>query len=129
MFLLRKIIYVFLSSFLLFISPENLFTQKQVAHVEKPKNGTYTYTISFQEYGGKSNGATCTVIIAGDSIKVINNGSITGGKGSILEEGIIMQHKSGKWIIGHDKKDKEAQDIGGMGPAMIDFKKKIFFIY
>ena len=35
-----------------------------------PKSGTYTYDIAFAEWDGKSNGATCTVIIKGDSIKV-----------------------------------------------------------
>jgi hypothetical protein len=96
---------------------------------QKPKNGTYTYKIAFAEWSGKSLGATCTVIIKGDSIKVIHNGKpgLTGNKGDIFDEGIIMKHKkTGKWIIGHSPKDINAKEIGGCedGPTIIDFKNK-----
>lgn len=95
---------------------------------QKPKDGTYTYSIAFEEWQGKSLGATCTVIIKGDSIKVVHNGkgNLTGKKGDIIDEGMIMKHKTGKWIIGHDAKDKNADDIGGCsdGPRVIDFKRK-----
>jgi hypothetical protein len=103
-----------------------------LTHAQKPKNGTYTYSIAFAEWQGKSLGATCTVIIKGDSIKVIHNGkgNLTGKKGDILDQGIIMKHnKTGKWIIGHSDKDKEAKEIGGCseGPSVIDFKRKKFW--
>jgi hypothetical protein len=95
---------------------------------QKPKDGTYTYSIAFAEWQGKSLGATCTVIIKGDSVKVVHNGkgNLTGNKGDIIDAGIIMNHKSGKWIIGHNAKDKNATDIGGCsdGPRVIDFKNK-----
>jgi hypothetical protein len=95
---------------------------------QKPKDGTYTYSIAFAEWGGKSNGTSCTVIIKGDSINVIHNGTghLTGTKGEIIDQGTIMKHKSGKWIIAHDKKDKDAAEIGGCseGPTEIDFKRK-----
>jgi hypothetical protein len=96
---------------------------------QKPLSGTYTYAIAWAEWQGKSLGATCTVKIKGDSIKVIWNG--TGGmqehKGTILDEGIIMRHRrTGKWIIGHSAKDKDAKEVGGCeeGPTEIDFKRK-----
>jgi hypothetical protein len=97
------------------------------AFSQKPKNGSYTYKLAYDEWGGKSLGSTVTVIIKGDSIKIVNDGSTSGIKGETIDEGIIMQHKSGKWIIAHDKKDKDAPDIGGCGdgPREIDFKKKI----
>jgi hypothetical protein len=94
---------------------------------QKPKNGTYSYKIAFEEWQGKSLGATCTVIIKGDSIIVLNNGTITGKKGDILDRGIIMKHKkTGKWIIAQNANDKNAKEIGGCtnGPAVIDFKHK-----
>ena len=102
------------------------------SYAQKPKDGTYTYAVAFEEWQGKSNGATCTVIIKGDSIKVINNGTgnITGNEGDILDEGIIMRHtKTGKWIIGHSAKDKDAKEIGGCSdaPSIIDFKHKKYF--
>jgi hypothetical protein len=90
---------------------------------QRPKNGTYTYTIAFQEWGGKSLGATCSVQIKGDSIKIIHNGSgnLTGKKGDIIEHGIIIRHlRTGKWIIGKNWKDKYAKEIGGCsdGPLL-----------
>lgn len=104
-----------------------------VAFAQKPKDGTYTYSIAFAEWGGKSLGSTCTVIIKGDSIKIIHNGkkNLTGKKGEVIDEGIIMKHtKTGKSIIGHSKKDKDAKEIGGCsdGPAVIDFKHKRFWM-
>ncbi|MBL7763841.1 MAG: hypothetical protein JNL23_10490 [Chitinophagaceae bacterium] len=96
---------------------------------QKPANGIYTYSIAFAEWGGKSLGATCTVIIKGDSIKIVHNGkgNLTGNKGDIMDEGIIMKHKkTGKWIIGRKKEDINAKEIGGCseGPSVIDFKNK-----
>ena len=99
-----------------------------VTLAQKPKEGTYTYTVAFAEWNGKSLGATCTVIIKGDSIKVVHNGNgnLTGKKGDIIDAGIIIKHKSGKWIISHSANDKNADDIGGCsdGPTEIDFKRK-----
>jgi hypothetical protein len=101
-------------------------------HAQKPKSGTYTYTILFAEWQNKSLGTTCKVVVKRDSIKVINNGTgrLTGKKGDVIEQGIIMKHKSGKWIIGHSKKDKYAPEIGGCsgGPSVIDFKRRKFYI-
>ncbi|HEY5746637.1 MAG TPA: hypothetical protein VIU12_11210 [Chryseolinea sp.] len=97
-----------------------------------PKNGTYTYAIAFAEWDGKSNGATCTVVIKGDSIKVIHNGlgNLTGKKGEILDAGIIMKHKkTGKYIIAHNAADADASQANGCeGPSVIDFDKKKFWL-
>jgi hypothetical protein len=118
-------LFVFFSLTLLICSLSSVCAQK-------PGSGTYTYKIAWAEWGGKTLRATCTVIIKGDSIKVINNGrgNITGNKGDMLDEGIIMKHKkTGKWIIGKNEKDKSAKEIGGCsdGPSVIDFKKRIFW--
>lgn len=109
-----------------------LLCTSTVTFAQKPKDGSYNYAIAFAEWGGKSNGATCTVIIKGDSIKVIHNGTgnLTRKKGEIIDSGIIMKHKGGKWIVGHSPKDKNAKDIGGCseGPSEIDFKRKRFWL-
>lgn len=99
------------------------------ANAQKPKNGTYTYRVAFEEWQGKSLGATCTVTIKGDSITVINNGSLTGKKGDIIVKGFIMKHKTGKWIICRNQKDQYATEIGGCGdgPTIIEFKLKKFW--
>jgi hypothetical protein len=98
------------------------------ASEQKPKDGTYTYSIAFEEYGGKTLGSTCTVIIKGDSIIIVHNGkaNLTGKKGDVMDEGIIMKHiKTGKWIIAHPS-DINAPEIGGCGsgPTIIDLNVK-----
>ncbi len=111
---------------LIFILPFAIQTKGQV-----PKSGTYTYAVAFAEWNGKSNGATCKVVIKGDSIKVFHNGTgnMTGKKGEILEQGIILKHKkTGKYIIAHDKADIDAPEANGCeGPTIIDFVKKLFW--
>ena len=75
---------------------------------------------------------TCTVIIDNDSVKIIHNGdpNLTGNKGDVLYQGVILKHKSGKWIIGKCAKDKYAKEIGGCGdaPPIINFKKKVVLL-
>jgi hypothetical protein len=103
-----------------------------VLHAQIPKTGTYTYTVVFTEWNGKSHDARCTVVIKGDSIWVIHNGSanLTGKKGDILDQGIIMKHKkTGSYIIAHDASDADSDDANGCeGPSVIDFKRKVFWI-
>ncbi|MFD1001804.1 hypothetical protein ACFQ21_20940 [Ohtaekwangia kribbensis] len=109
-----------------------LLLSATIASGQIPKSGTYTYDIAFAEWGGKSNGANCTVIIKGDSIKVIHNGTgnLTGKKGDILEAGVIMKHKkTGKYIIARNPHDKDAEEANGCeGPSLIDFVKKKFWM-
>ena len=96
-------------------------------------NGTYRFALAFAEWQGKSMGEKVTVIINRDSIKVIYEGdghlTLT-KKGEIMDEGMIMKHKSGEWIIGKDDSDKNIDEIGGCtgGPAIIDFKNKKYWI-
>ena len=120
-FMLKYIILLFLFSLIATIS-----------FCQKPKDGAYTYSIAYAEWGGKTLGSTCTVIIKGDSITVIHNGNktVSGNKGDIFDRGIIMKHtKTGKWIIGHNIKDKNAKEVGGCsdGPSTIDFKRKLYW--
>jgi hypothetical protein len=95
---------------------------------QKPLSGPFTYSILWDEFGGKDLGNTCMVIINKDSIKIIHNGksNLTGNKGDVLYQGIILKHKTGKWIIGKSPKDKNAKEIGGCGdgPPIINFKRK-----
>lgn len=95
---------------------------------QKPGNGTYTYTVAFAEWSGKSFGTTCTVIIKGDSVWVLTDESksLGGAKGEIIDKGILIKHKSGKWIIAKSENDKNAAEVGGCsdGPRVIDIKRK-----
>lgn len=96
---------------------------------EIPSSGKYLYDIAFAEWQGKSMGEKASVIIDGNSIKVIYEGEgkqVAFKKGQVIDEGIILKHKSGVWIIGKKESDKELDEIGGCsgGPAIIDFKNK-----
>lgn len=95
---------------------------------EHPADGKYRYDMAFAEYQGKSMGEKVTVIIKGDSIKIVyeGDGKLRVAKGAILSEGIIVKHKSGVWIIGRSIKDAELDEFGGCsgGPVVIDFTRK-----
>ena len=94
--------------------------------------GTYTYKYCDREYN-KCLG-TCKVVIKENHITIYATKElaqkITNTKeGDIIDKGIILKHKSGKWIIGKNRKDINAQEIGGCseGPNVIDFKRKRFW--
>ena len=95
-----------------------------IVHAQKPKSGTYVYKLCFNEWNKCM--TTCKVIIKGDSIRVYAEKNLSVPKGEIIDQGIILKHKSGNWIIGHNLKDKNAKEIGGCseGPLIIDFKMK-----
>lgn len=99
---------------------------------EIPPDGKYRYDVAFAEWYGKSMGVQVTVVIKGDSVKVIYEGvgKLTAEEGEILDEGILRKHKSGQWIITKSKKDIEIDEIGGCtgGPSAIDFENKKFWM-
>lgn len=97
-----------------------------------PPNGKYRFDMAFAEWQGQSMGEKVTVIINDEYIKVIyeGDGQLTQSKKSdVFEEGIIMKHKSGVWIIGKHPSDTQLDEIGGCtgGPAIIDFKNKKYW--
>ncbi|WP_103071624.1 hypothetical protein [Aquimarina sediminis] len=98
-----------------------------------PPDGKYTYDIAFAEWGGKSMDEKVIVIIKDGVIKVIYDGGgemISVKKGSVLDEGKILKHKSGAWIISTKENDIDAEEVGGCsdGPNVIDFDKKKFWM-
>ena len=99
---------------------------------EIPPNGKYLFDIAFAEWQGKSMGVKVTVMIKDDTVKVIyeGHGALTAEIGEVLDEGVIMKHKSGEWIIGAEPSDKELDEISGCtgGPAIIDFKNKKYWM-
>lgn len=99
-----------------------------------PKSGTYVYKLQFAESSySYLTDAKCKVIIDGEKIKVIfsgGGGAHSGLKnGDVIDEGIIIKHKSGSWIIGRKKSDVELDEVGGCtnGSREIDFKNKVFW--
>lgn len=75
-------------------------------------------------------GAKVEVQIKGDSIFVRNYQGLSGEKGELIDSGILIKHKSGKWIIAKSISDKYADEIGGCsgGPAIIDLENKKFWL-
>jgi hypothetical protein len=98
-----------------------------------PPNGTYRFDVAFAEWEGKSMGEKVTVVINGDSIIITyeGDGSLTNAKkGDVFDQGKIMKHKTGVWIIGKSKSDAQAEEIGGCsgGPTVIDFKARKYWM-
>lgn len=97
-----------------------------------PPSGVYEYDMAYAEHMGQSLGVKLTIDILGDSIRVIYNGvgSISAKIGTVLDEGILMRHKSGVWIVGHKPEDANTDEYGGCsdGPMIIDFKNKRFWM-
>ena len=89
-----------------------------------PKSGTYIYKFCEDEFGKCIQ--KCKVVIKGKNIAVYALQGLSVKKGTIIEKGIIMKHKSGVWIIGRKKSDTLIREIGGCsdGPRIINFKKK-----
>ncbi|QBZ98690.1 hypothetical protein [Flavobacterium sangjuense] len=101
-------------------------------HSQIPKSGIYFYTIHHAEHPNLKVTTKCRVEINGNKVKVIYVGGNLSNikKGDILDEGIILKHKSGKWIIGKKQSDTKLEEIGGCtdGPSEINFKKKIYWM-
>ncbi|HLS30185.1 MAG TPA: hypothetical protein VK021_04965 [Flavobacteriaceae bacterium] len=92
----------------------------------KIPQGTFIYEIYFAEFGGRMANVECKVTINGNKISVeqTENTNLTGGKN--IFSGLILKHKSGKWILSNNKNDKDADEIGGCtGIPIIEFDKKL----
>ena len=118
-----------LLAFFIFI---NLSYSQNLDFGEIPPNGRYIFDMAFAEWQGRSMGEKVTIIIEGDSIKVIyeGDGSLTLTEpGEIIEEGKLLKHKSGVWIISSNPEDINLDEVGGCsdGPRTIDFKNKKFW--
>lgn len=98
-----------------------------------PLNGTYKFDAVFAEWEGKSMGVEMEVLVKDGYVKVIYQGvgSLSGTKkGDIIDEGKLVKHKSGVWIITNKPKDTELEEVGGCtnGPAVIDFENKKYWM-
>jgi hypothetical protein len=99
---------------------------------QKPNSGTYIFKYCDFEYNNCY--GTCKVIIKNDSIiiyatkKLAQRRTFT-KEGDIIDQGIILKHQSGKWIVGKTQSDIHAKQIGAEGPAILDFKKKQYWTF
>lgn len=89
--------------------------------------GRMTYELYFAEFDGRMKNLSVNILISGNKITVFNNtqNPLTGGE--IIIKGILLKHKSGKWIIGETESDQNVEEIGGCsgGLTPIDFTTKI----
>lgn len=81
--------------------------------IETIPQGTFKYEMYFAEFSGRINNNTCDVEINGNNIKVLQDETTNFSGGKVLFDGLILKHKSGVWILGEDKKDKNAEEVGG----------------
>ena len=88
--------------------------------------GNYIYELYFSEFGGRMKNAECKVEINGNKVIVeqTENTNLTGG--NQIFSGLILKHKSGKWILAEKEEDVNANEIGGCTEIpIIDFNTKI----
>jgi hypothetical protein len=101
---------------------------------QKLKTGTYTFKYCDFEYQTNNCLGDCKVVIKGDSITIYATNELSKRvtllkEGDIIDQGIILKHKSGKWIVGKNKSDKNAERIGIEGPGILDFNKKQYWTF
>lgn len=97
------------------LANDSLILWKEFASIDNetneiPPNGKYRFDIAFAEWEGKSMGEKVTVVINDKSVKIIyeGDGQLTQTKkGDIIDEGKIMKHKTGVWIIGKHPSDTQ----------------------
>lgn len=98
----------------------------QEKSVQEIPQGTFIYELYFAEFSGRMANSECKVIIKENNITVeqTENTNLTGGKA--IFKGLILMHKSGKWILADDENDVNADEIGGCTEIpIIDFDKKV----
>ena len=102
---------------------------------QKLPSGTYIFKYCDFEYNSCL-GGTCKVVIKGDSITVLATKDlatqITGtAAGDTLAKGIILKHKSGKWIIGQSSNDSQAELVITDEKVIpeLNFRKKQFWTF
>ncbi|HEX7847862.1 MAG TPA: hypothetical protein VF476_18810 [Chitinophagaceae bacterium] len=99
---------------------------------QKPKPGTYIFNYCDLEYNMCL--GPCKVVIKNDSIFIYATKELSAKitftkEGDVIDKGLILKHKSGKWIVAHSRKDADTDEIVYDGPAIIDLVKKQFWRY
>jgi hypothetical protein len=88
--------------------------------------GNFIYELYFAEFGGRMTNAECKVEINGNKIIVEQTENTNLSGGNEIFSGLILKHKSGKWILAGDENDVNANEIGGCTDIpIIEFDKKL----
>ncbi len=88
--------------------------------------GNFVYELYFAEFNGRMKNAECKVEISGNKIIIEQNENTNLTGGNEIFNGLILKHKSGKWILAVDEEDANADEIGGCTEIpIIEFDKKL----
>lgn len=90
--------------------------------------GEKIYTVKF--YSNRID-ASCKVTLKEDSVTIVNDGSMEGQIGDLIDSGIIKRHqKTSKVIITHNDKDISAEGVGSCGSELvvIDILNRIIWL-
>jgi len=88
--------------------------------------GTFIYELYFAEFGGRMINSECKVTIDRNKITVEQTGNTNLSGGKEIFRGLILKHKTGKWILANNEDDVNAEEIGGCTEIpIIEFDKKI----
>jgi len=93
------------------------------------RSGQYTFQHKFAEHPNMQS-ISLTAIISGYHIVLINKGhSEIFPKGVVAEGTLMWNQKYKQWIIGQDKSDRHANDVGGCsdGPELVDLKRRVYW--
>ncbi|MFZ6875960.1 hypothetical protein ACO0LF_28190 [Undibacterium sp. Di27W] len=93
------------------------------------RSGLYTFKHKFAEQPDMPS-LVLTAKIRGQHIVLINRSVSDVFPKGVIAEGTLMWHAASKqWIIGTDKADRYAKDVGGCsaGPDVIDLRKRIYW--
>ena len=93
---------------------------------QKIPQGIFIYELYFAEFNGRMANSECKVTIKGNEIIVeqTENTNLSGGKE--IFSGLILKHKSGKWILADNENDVNADEIGSCTEIpIIEFDKKL----
>jgi hypothetical protein len=98
-------------------------------HLTKKQNlpqGTFVFELYFAEFGGRMANSKCEVTIDGNKITVEQTETTNLSGGKEIFRGLILKHKSGKWILANHEDDVNADEIGGCTDIpIIEFDKKL----
>lgn len=74
--------------------------------------GNFIYELYFLEFGGRIKNAECKVVIQGNKITIEQTEKTNSTGGNEIFSGLILKHKSGKWILAESEEDVNADKIG-----------------
>lgn len=105
---------------------KEILKEKNHQKFEQIPQGKFKYEIYFAEFGGRMPNRTCNVEIKGNNITVTQDETTNLTGGEVIFKGMVLKHKSGKWILADKKEDIKADEIGRCTEIpIIYFDKKL----